>query len=440
VSGKEGSAVIEAVASLTIFIVAIMTVLSFINLCRAQALVSNAVDAAAKEMSQYAYFYHLTGLNELSQKAADGTAADRKKLDNIAGGLEAVYSVLGTIHSPEVSSGDIQGLVNGAVDYAQSGKPDGSDAGKIGQMVKTLGSIDNPMGFIKSVGVIAVQEAGSRLIAAPLAKVLVKKHFEVDGMDADTYLRTLNIDGMDALNFGMSTFCAPTEPNDIHLVCYYQMTPVKFFNFDFGTIVLCKESSTRAWMGGDREYKAGEKKESAVWDMGQLKYGSYIVKTEKEKLLKQECYEAAVPGVDVFDADNNLCVNIRSMDIFCDSYKDETAGKEKIMAELRKEYNKLASAADISGDSFQVKDKNEKKTVPSARDSRGLKLILVIPEGKETDMFREAYQAFCEEMREQDPGFQVEKRSGYGKSPNDPANQKKETKGADHTGQKGDGT
>ena len=78
VAGERGAAVIEAVLCLTIFITAIFFILSFINLCRAQAVVSNAVDATAREMSQYAYFCHLTGWDKIDQGASASVAEDEK--------------------------------------------------------------------------------------------------------------------------------------------------------------------------------------------------------------------------------------------------------------------------------------------------------------------------------------------------------------------------
>ncbi|MDL2301872.1 hypothetical protein LJC58_05910 [Lachnospiraceae bacterium OttesenSCG-928-D06] len=261
-----GSAVIEAVVSLTVFIVAIITVLSFINICRAQAMISNAVDSVAKEMSQYAYFYHISGLEGLEKNILEKTKEDRKRLNSIVDATESLYAVFDQL-SGDVGTTDINTIINNVlsgssntngieniISSSVTGKT-ASLANDIDKLTSVMSSVDNPLGFLKSVltivGLEGASIAKSRLIAAPLSKVLIKKHFEVDDMDADTYLRTFNIDGLDAINFNMSTIFAPTTPDDIHIVAYYQIKVVDFFNFDFGKVTLCKESVTRAWLGGD---------------------------------------------------------------------------------------------------------------------------------------------------------------------------------------------
>lgn len=426
---ERGSAAIEAVVSLTIFIVAIITILSFINICRAQAAVSAAVDATAKEMAQYAYFYHLTGLDALEQIEAGKVAGDRQKMNDIVGGTEAVYSIFTSLGS----GGDVGQLVEDSVKAASGVDMGDSDVGKVSDMIHTLGSIENPMDFMKSVATVGALELGSfaksQLIAAPLARILVKKHFQVNEMDADTYLRTLRIDGMDALNFSMSTIFTPTAPNDIHLVCYYQMKPVQFFNFEFGTITLCKESVTRAWLGGDRVYEAKKNQEDSIWNMPSLERGKYIVNAEKEKIIKQNGYEAAVTGVDAFQPQSNTWYHIRSLDTYSATYLNDA---NAVKNTLYKEYANISGAADTSKETIYVRENGEKKELSSPKDTRRTHMIIVIPEDVEPEAFEEGMRLFRESMAD-DESFTYEVVQGYGKSGSNPSNQgnKEEATGGD---------
>lgn len=270
---ERGSAVIEAVLCLTVFIVAIFSILAFINLCRAQAMISEAVDATAKEMSQYAYFYHVSGLDSLEKDLYSKTAADREKLNNIVDSVDAIYAALNcdgtetseesitekiahTLEGASASEG-IEGIVTAAVTGADGSALDGGAlADGINSLSDSLAEVDDPLSFCKSLLTVAGLKgssiAKSRLIAAPMAKLLIKKHFEQSGMSADEYLKSFRIEGgMDALNFNMSTIFDPESPDDIHIILYYQMEPMDFFNFDMGTITLQKEAVTRAWLGGD---------------------------------------------------------------------------------------------------------------------------------------------------------------------------------------------
>ena len=75
--GTRGSATIEAVVSFTAFIFVIFTILGVINYCRVQSLVSTAVDNTAKELSEYSYFYKMSGLDKLNNSIED---VDRKSV------------------------------------------------------------------------------------------------------------------------------------------------------------------------------------------------------------------------------------------------------------------------------------------------------------------------------------------------------------------------
>lgn len=435
-SSQQGSVVIEAVICLTIFITAIFTILSFINLCRAQAMISTAVDATAKEMAQYAYFYHLSGLDAVEKTIEDSTADDRKKFNDIVGGTEAIYSIFQEAKKADISelkASDIKDVADAALsgdkaaavtELAEAVKVDKANLSeKMNQVTKAVGSIEDPIGFLKSMATIAGMAGASmlksQLIAAPLARVLIEKHFEVDGMNADTYLRSFRIDGMDALNFKMSTIFAPTSPDDIHLVVYYKMKAINFMNFEFGDLTLCKEAVTRAWLGGDKEITTKKAAESGIWDMASLKYGKYIVQKETEDYIAKGCKETATAGTDAYDESSNTWIHIRSMDIYSDSYLEDAS---KIKNELRKEYSTISSAAGTSSETIKIKGNDGTKEVASAVAGRKTKLVVVVPEGTETEAFKKAVEEFKSEMN--DTSFTIEIKHAYGKSPKDPSSQK----------------
>lgn len=273
---EKGSAIIETVLCLTVFITAIFTILSFINLCRAQAMMAEAVDATAKELSQYAYFWNLTGLDDLERNLYEDTGEARDKLGNVVESVQALYDVLNTAKGGEESTsaegiaGKVEAVFDGISDTAgidsivTDAVTVGStvtvvDGAALADGIKNLGeslkAVDNPLALAKSLLTVAALKGSSmsksRLIAAPLAKVLIRKHFEAGGENADDYLRKFHIDGMDALNFNMSEIFDVSAPDDIHLVLYYRLKPINFFNFEFSEIVLKKEAVTRAWLGGD---------------------------------------------------------------------------------------------------------------------------------------------------------------------------------------------
>lgn len=445
--GERGSAVIEAVLCLTIFISAIFFILSFINLCRAQAIVSNAVDATAKEMSQYAYFWHLTGLDKLDQGAAGEVEDDRKNLNNLIGGVDSLYSVFESTTSDEMmSEKQIEATLgstqetgeNGTVENIASEMKDkqvnpANLSEKMDELQAAYQEFGSPMEIIKSLGRIALVEGfsmiKSQLIAAPLASALMEKHFEVGGQSAGEYLSSLRIvvpdegNPMSAFNLKLSTIFAPTSPDDIHIVAYYQVQAVNFFNFEFGTVTLCKESVTRAWLGGDirASLTPSSEEEKSVWNLGSLQYGKYITEAEVKDLEKKDCLKASEKGVDAFEPNSNTWIAIHSMDIYSASYSDSENAIKNIKSALKKYYRDLTAAAETSDGTISVVVNGEKQERTSAAEDRKTKLILVIPNGAETAEFQEAFEQFQKEMKEGDSSFTIEYQQGYGKSPQDPS-------------------
>lgn len=447
-TGEQGAAIIEAVLCLTIFITAIFFILSFINLCRAQTVVSNAVDATAKEMSQYAYFCHLIGWDKIDQGASASVAKDRENFNDIIGGVDAIYGVFESVTSDGMmNSKKVGDVVQGATQVATgtntveevvSNLTDGNVSlanlsEKMDSMKTAYQSFDGPMDMIKSMGQIMLTEGlsviKSQLIAAPMASALMEKHFEINGQGAEEYLSSLRIvipnegDPMSAFNLKLSTIFAPTSPNDIHIVAYYQVQAVNFFNFEFGTVTLCKEAVTRAWLGGDKEAALAPfgKDGNGAWNMGSLKYGKYITDQEVKDLQAKGCLEASATGVDAFDPNSNTWIAIHSMDIYSTSYSDDPKAIANIKSALRKYYSEIAAAADNSKGTIPTVQKGEKKDVSSPTEDRKTKLILVIPEGGQTDAFRAALAQFLQEQS--DNSFTIEIKQGYGNSPQDPSQQ-----------------
>lgn len=79
VLNEQGAIVVEATISLTAFMFLIVTILTVINICYAQAKIGVAVNTTAKKISEYSYLYNLTGLRE-KQGDLYSEGEDAKKL------------------------------------------------------------------------------------------------------------------------------------------------------------------------------------------------------------------------------------------------------------------------------------------------------------------------------------------------------------------------
>lgn len=106
---QRGSLTVEATVSLTVFIFFIITILSLINICRAQAKIAVAVDSVAKEISQYSYFYGISGLHKKHEELAGMAGDTSQSIDNIIGNTNELYDSIQSIAETGMSTdiGDV---------------------------------------------------------------------------------------------------------------------------------------------------------------------------------------------------------------------------------------------------------------------------------------------------------------------------------------------
>ncbi len=207
---ERGAIAIEAALSLTMFMFAMLTIYTMYHVSLAQARIGAALNATAKEISQYSYIYSLTDLNEKqSNLAANGGVAKSTLSDNLS----------------EVN--DVYGAFSGLA----------------GTAIHALGSSDNAESFIYYALDHGIDAAKGGLTGV-VAQQLIKKHF---GSNPDKFLKGLGIKGgVSGLSFAKTRIFQSGTSKDILLDVRYQVTVVKLLGFDLKlNFELC--AKTRAW-------------------------------------------------------------------------------------------------------------------------------------------------------------------------------------------------
>lgn len=261
-----GSATIEAVVAFTGFLFVIFTILNIVNLCRAQMLISNAMDTVTKELTQYSYFYEISGLQKFENELQAISENGDLDLNTIASSVGNLYTALSDGASS--SEAEMRGLANSL----QEGTLSSSSVSTALQNIDTEknevlaamesmeaqmeGLLDNPVAYLKSIVAVAgsqgLETLKSRAIAAPLAKSLMVKHFGDNRAEANASLERLGVvDGLNGMNFNMSTIFQKNHKDEIHLVVYYKVKVVQLFKWADFEATICKETRARAWLGGD---------------------------------------------------------------------------------------------------------------------------------------------------------------------------------------------
>lgn len=287
----EASAVVEAVISFTGFLFVIFTILNVVNFCRAQMLISNAVDTATKELTQYSYFYKMSGLQKLSDDYAAKVDAEKANINGVIGSVDEFYTALAGAQDDSVEqSTNVKNAIeegNLNLDDIQNALSNlKTDAVDIEKSMKTIdnafGAVqDNPMAYMKSIAAIAGKETidilTSHCIAAPLSRLFVAKHFGSSVSEANEKLKAIGVvDGLDGMNFKMSTLFNTVDVNDatkngdVHIVVYYRLSMLQLFNWATLDVPICKESVARGWLAGDNpQAKIQEKAPAATTGGGQ---------------------------------------------------------------------------------------------------------------------------------------------------------------------------
>lgn len=434
---ERGSLTIEATVSLTVFIMVIVSIFSFINYCRVQAAVSNALDTTAKEMSEYSYFYEMTGL----QKKVDGlneSAEGAKEYSNNV--LGSFFSIADMISGSEEAKGDTSDSVlpDAISDISTMAGNISSNLDKINAeftkiSTATENAMKDPTAFMKSLmalgGSTMLETAKSNLIAAPLAKAMFIKHFGESKSAASEKLESYGvINGLDGLNFRLSTIFSADAPTDIRLVVYYQVDLISFLDIGLKPATMCKTTRIRAWLGGDAEIeKLEEEKESesqwSVWDMVSLDYGKYITSREKAALKSNSNVYYGTSGYDAYDQTANQFISYRSVDPYSTSYNGKAGALKSSLKENYKKMNDKVKS--IRDNKAMMKDSSGNKTEVSVDTKTSkMKLVVVVPEDADMEYVNSEIDALKKDIG--NDNFDVEVVQGYGKSPKNPANSIKE--------------
>lgn len=411
---ERGAIVVEATISLSMFIFAVFTILSIVNICYIQAKMSIALNTAAKEISQYTYLYYKFNLDKAEADLNEQAKESRDLADDTVGGIGELLSTFSE-GEEDLNEGDFEGLM--ANIYAGTKTVDSL----VDEYAEAIG--DDPKAFIAGMGKLAaneIKEEAKTLLAQVMAKSLMRKNLKAfDGDTPENFLRRYHVvDGMKGLDFNYSSLMAYGTSNQIVLVVTYDVEVIKLLDIDFKfTFRQC--AKTTAWGRGISQIEPedstpAEGTPDSTWDLGPAQRGKLIVSKEKANYP----YEAAHSGYDAYDnsGGKNEFVTILSINTHDTTYQTSDA----IRAKLNKAYTDMDSTVEYLSDPFEVKDKsNVKQEVVSKPDTRTYRVVLVVPEDASDEVVNKAKTDFLNSHKESGETIVVEIKKAYG-SPTPP--------------------
>lgn len=149
---EKGSVVIEATLSLTTFMFIIITILSLVNICVAQAKIGIALNQSAEELSQFLYIYGLSGLNQIQADLYDETAQTRAQISGLEEGLtDSIQTIKDFGSNNTLSNGDIDAIKEGIGSLK-------NNYTKMDEIVEQIKNTEDKSEWIKSLVKVAGNE------------------------------------------------------------------------------------------------------------------------------------------------------------------------------------------------------------------------------------------------------------------------------------------
>lgn len=396
--GEHGSVTVEATISLTSFMFAIVTILTVVNICIVQAKISNAINITAKEISQYSYLYSLTGFQKSEAELAESTEYATQNIDSIMGDINTVFNEIENLgNTGKESCVSIESISSG---WESIKNIEGAGS----SLYDTMEDIaKDPKQMIFGVAKLAASKsmdlAKSRLIAAPLAKVMCKKHLvnEDDG-NVETYLKALGVvpdangSYYDSLDFSKSSLF-PGGSNEITINVAYDVKVITLLPIDF-TFHFNQTAITHGWLAGESSFQGtsevAKKYEdnNTLWTDATVKERTDYIRNLAFKQLKTEGYLPVTPNTSgvVFSEEANEFIMPRSMNPLWSADGEEPISVDNLdEATLKKQIEYLCAdfKSNEFGDTVDVKttDKNgNQKVVQKNSADAKYKIILTIPE------------------------------------------------------------
>ncbi|MBE6961235.1 MAG: hypothetical protein E7445_02130 [Ruminococcaceae bacterium] len=397
---ESGMITIEATISLSAFMFAIVTVLTIVNICLVQSRMSCAINATAKEISQYSYLYSLTGLNDSQNKVYEAGQEGTKPLTQILTDVNTVYNEIENLGKTGKQTPENVKDILGAWDSVEGSLKNIGEAGS--SLESTLSDIaKDPKNLMFGIAKMAANEGfdlvKSRLIAAPLAKVLVQKHL-VSAQDGNVnaYLKFLGVvpsatgSYIDGLDFSQSMLF-PNGSSEIRVIVEYDVKVIALLPIDF-SFHFSQTAVTHGWLGGESSHQTSQtytnEANNTLWTQATVKERSNMIRHMVIKDMLDEGYKktSGLTDVQLYNTTTNEFVMIASMNPLWSS-EDEPARTLADLDDVALTTNieRLCGKANSTTEGLsRVKTKTEVNGTATKAEHEcagaATKIILVIPE------------------------------------------------------------
>lgn len=401
---QKGAVTIEATISLTAFLFLFIMIYSIVTICRFQASVQVAINATAKELSQYSYLYSITGLHEAMTNLQNSAGDTKKEANALVGDIADVFSGIQSIGDVDVEFGDVDALMEQWDDIVENLQ---SSAGSLTSAKERITNMaKDPQKLLFGMAKLFASEGyelAKSAASEAVSRVLTQKHLKRTESDtAEAYCRAMEIvpgtycgeeSAFNGIDFSHSTLF-PYGSDEITIVANYKIKLVQLLpiNSEFH---VTQTAVTRGWLQGDNTSSGGtsqEKMEKIVATRGDSIWNT-ATGSEREKLirsmgidsLKEEGYYG-VSGqtyIHAYDSATNTFAMVRSYNPLSSVNSVSEVDREAIKEYLKTIQGQMVSTTDnIQTIKIKKQDANGNLVIHevSCSGENTKRVIVVIPE------------------------------------------------------------
>lgn len=434
-NNEKGSVTIEATIALTSFLFMFIMIFSIITICRAQAHIQIAINATAKEISQYSYIYGLTGLDQSLAKFQEDAEGTKSEINNVVGNVAGVFEGIQSLGDTTTSLnvGDVNTALASWEQVSKDLDDISQDASAVKASIEEMAKDPQSLllGMAKLLGSEALEVAKSRAIAEPVSRALVQKHLKRHNDDtADAFCRAIGIvpdtymgreSYFNGIDFSNSTLF-PYGSEEITIIASYKVKILQLLPVDL-EFHITQSAVTRGWLHGDNissQTSAMEERVNAlttngnsIWNTATLDERVTLIRNMGVKELKSEGYYG-VSGqtyIQAYDPATNSFVLVSSANPLYGIESVDDVNKEDVKENLKRLAAQMNSATDnIQTIKIKKTDSNGNIVTEEIEctGTKNKKVIVVIPED-------EGLKAIFEEVsKELNSDVSFEFQPGYG--------------------------
>ncbi len=333
-NNQKGSITLEGAISTIVLMAVILTFSSFMKIVHVHGVIQHALIQTASEISQYSYFYSLSGINEINNTIV---SQGNKGSKDVSEGINEIEKFLGEIGNGTIVKPNMEKLNPKEMIIALSKALEG----ELYSSVKTISL--------------------NHIIAMPLLKSYLPE-------DTDVFFEKNNViqnGDFAGIDLGKSRYFENSDGYDeIELVAVYQMkviSPIPIFN----EVTIAQTAKSRAFFAGKGSAVSSAKTEElqmSVWELSNFERADIIVEKENIPNNMPNTFEA-IRG---FDEKTGKASTYITLDLNSDSYKGKP---NKIRSKLQEKLNKIEKFKedkinDISLQSSQIKSVDYYVVVP----------------------------------------------------------------------------